>query len=273
MSGSDRPGGAALSAERVLRASAGFWYAVAAVGIWVFGYYIAALYGVGVAQGDLERWNAVLPEGHGYVPGDVKGNIALGAHLSMALIITVGGVLQLAPRIRARAPWFHRWNGRLFITVAFVAAVTGLFIALSRGAVAGDYMTAGNVINAALILVFGVMAWRDARARRIAQHQRWALRLFVVANAVWFYRLGMMLWFAVNRGPVGHTRDFTGPFDIFLAFAHVLAPLAFLELYMAARDRGGAVGKVSMAALLFVLTLAMGAGILLAAMMMWLPRL
>jgi|SRR5215217_20141 len=273
MSGSSEASRPIPFADRALRASAVFWCVVAAVGIWIFGYYIAALYGVGFVGGDLDRWNRVLPKGHGYVPGDGRGNVALGIHLLMALVVTLGGVVQLIPVVRRRVPALHRWNGRLFITVALIAAATGLYIAFSRGAVAGDFMTAGNVINAVLILIFGIMAWRQARARRFDSHQRWALRLFVVVLAVWFYRVGMMLWFAANGGPVGHNDSFTGAFDVFLAFAHVLLPLAVLELFLLARDRGGAMMKLSMAALLGLLTLAMGAGVALATMAMWLPRL
>jgi hypothetical protein len=259
--------------ERVLRISALVWYLVAVVGIWIFAGYIAALYGLGVVRGDLDRWNAVLPEGHGYVPGDVGGNVLLGVHLLVALVVTTGGLLQLVPWIRRRAPWLHRWNGRLFVVVAMVAAVTGVVIAFTRGAVAGNFMTAGNVLNALLILVFGALAWRDARARRYAAHRRWALRLFIVTLSVWFYRLGMMLWFGIHRAPVGHNASFTGPFDIVLAFGHVLLPLAILELYLLAGERGGQGGKAAMAGLLTVSTLAMAGGIVLATFGMWLPRL
>lgn len=263
----------APKAERLLRASAMLWYAVAAAGLWAFGLYIAALYGVGLLGGDLGRWNRVLPEGHGYVAGDVRGNLALGAHLALAFIVTLGGVLQLVPQVRARAPWLHRWNGRLFLVAAVVAATSGLFIALTRGAVAGLYMTLGNALNAALVLTFAALAWRTARARAFVRHRRWALRLFVVINAVWFYRLGMMLWFTAHQAPVGHTAAFDGPFDIFLAFAHVLLPLGVLELYLAAGARGGARAMGAMAALLLVLSLATAVGVLLVVMGMWLPRL
>ena len=259
--------------DRLLRASARFWYVVAVAGIWIFAWYIAALYGLGFLRGDLDRWNAVLPEGHGYVPGDLRGNVALGVHLLAALVVASGGLLQLVPWIRARAPWLHRWNGRLFVLVAMAAAVTGIFIAFTRGAVAGTYMTAGNVLNALLILVFGVIAWREARARRYAAHRRWALRLFVVTLSVWFYRVMMMLWFGVHRAPVGHNAGFTGPFDIVLAFGHVLLPLAILELYLLAVERGGQGARVAMAGLLTVSTVAMAGGIVLATFGMWLPRL
>lgn len=259
--------------DGALNLAVGLWWLVSAAGLWLFGAYIAGLYGLGVAGGDLERWNRVLPEGHGYVPGDPAGNTVLGLHLLAALIVTAGGVLQLIPWLRRTAPWLHRWNGRLFLTVGMAAAVSGLFIAFSRGAVAGNWMTAGNVLNAALILVCSVQAWRHAAAKRFDAHRRWALRAFVVINAIWFYRLGMMAWFAIHQAPVGHTDAFDGPFDIFLAFGHVLVPLAAMELYLAVRDRGGAAIRLGAAIGLTSITLLMGLGVTAAAIRMWLPRL
>ncbi len=260
-------------ADGVLSLAVGLWWLVSAAGLWMFGVYIAGLYGLGVVGGDMERWNRVLPDGHGYVRGDATGNVVLGVHLLMALIVTVGGVLQLVPRLRRVAPWLHRWNGRLFLSVGMIAAVTGVFIALSRGAVAGNWMTAGNILNATLILVCGIQAWRHAAARRFAVHRRWALRAFVLINAVWFYRLGMMAWFAINQGPVGHTDAFDGPFDIFLAFGHVLVPLAAMELYLAARDRGGEAARLAMALGVLAGALLMGLGVTVATLGLWLPRL
>jgi len=268
-----RPNPGSSLAARALRASTAAWCAVAAVGIWIFAYYIIALYGGGLVSGDLERWNTVLPDGHGYVRGDHSGNLALGAHLVAAAVIALAGVLQLSPRIRRKAPAFHRWNGRVFIALAWAASLTGLIIAFIRGPVSGDYMTAGNLINTVLVLVFGGLAWSRARSGRMAAHQRWALRLFIVVYAVWFYRLGMMLWMVANGGPVGHTDAFDGPFDIFLAFAHVLAPLALLEIYFLARDRTGPAAKYSMAAAMAVLTLATLAASAAATAFMWLPPL
>lgn len=260
-------------AQRVLRGVAVAWVLVAIVGLWAFAFYIAALYGLGAVRGDLERWNTVVPDGHGYVPGDAPGNIAFGLHLLLALMVAVGGALQLVPAIRRRRPGFHRWNGRVFISVAVVASLSGLFIAFSRGAVAGPYMTAGNVLDALLIVAFGVTAWRRARAGDIASHRRWALRAFVVINAIWFYRIGMMFWFLVNQGPVGHTRDFRGPFDIFLAFGHVLVPLACMELYLRADRSDAPLAKLSTAAGLGLLTLVTAVGVFAAIVGMWLPRL
>lgn len=260
-------------AARALGLSAAAWFVALVAGLWAFGIYIVGLYGVGAATGNWARWNKVLPTGHGYTPGDAAGNLALGVHLLLAVFVTFLGATQLVPAIRQRAPGFHRWNGRVFIAVAFAIAGSGLFIAFTRGVVAGPYMAIGNSLDALLLMACAALALRFALQRRFDVHRRWALRAFVLMLGVFFYRLGMMLWFVANQGPVGHTDAFDGPFDIFLAFAHFLLPLAILELYLLARDRGGAGAKLAMAGGLGIAALATAAGGFFALMGLWLPRL
>ena len=66
--------------------------------------------------------------------------------------------------------------------------------------------------------------------------------------------------------------DFDGPFVRAWAFGCYLAPLAMLELYLAA-ERRGPLPRFAAAAGLGLLTLAAGIGIFGAVMAMWLPRL
>jgi len=95
-----------------------------------------------------------------------------------------------------------------------------------------------------------------------------------VASGVWFFRVGLMLWVLLNKGPAGFDpKTFQGPFLTFWAFGQYLLPLAVLELYLRARDRGGAPARLAMAAGLFVLTVAMGVGIVVATMGLWLRHI
>src|SRR5688572_30478347 len=110
--------------------------------------------------------------------------------------------------------------------------------------------------------------------RNIDAHRRWALRLFIVVNAVWFFRVGLMLWLLLNRGPAGFDpKTFTGPFLSFWSFGDYLIPLAVLEIYLRVKDRAGTWGRLTMAVTIAAFTVAMGVGIVVATMGMWLPRL
>jgi hypothetical protein len=256
----------------ILRAAGRFWFVVAVLGQLMFAAYITVLYGGGALRGDITVLATVMPKG--YVPGDLVGNTTIVIHLMLAVLIMLGGAMQLVPQIRARAPWLHRWTGRSYIVSALLVSIGGLYLMWVRGTVGDLSQHLGTSFNAVLMVTFGVLAWRAARAREFREHRRWAMRLFLVASGVWFFRLGLMLSLIVFRRPVGFDMDlFTGPFLTALTFGQTLFPLAVLEAYFWAQERAGARGKVAVGAALAVLTVAMAAGIFAASMGMWLPRM
>jgi len=237
-------------AARALKISAQFWFAVAAAGQWVFALYVAIHYGGWAARGNLAAWNKTVP--HGYVPGESLGNGVLAAHLLFAALITTAGTLQLIPKIRARFPVFHRWVGRSYMAAALVMALSGLYLVLSGRRVVGDLSQHLAVnANALLIILCAGMAWRHAVRRDFASHRAWALRLFLVVNGVWFFRVGLMLSFILYGGPFGFDPDtFRGPFLSVLGIAQYALPLAVLQLYLFMRQRGDAAGRFATAALI-----------------------
>ncbi|KKO64087.1 hypothetical protein VM94_02229 [Janthinobacterium sp. KBS0711] len=259
-------------AARALSASARFWFLATVIGQLFFAAYIVALYGGTAARGNLPGWNAVMS--HGHVPGDGAGNVATGIHLLLAAILMLGGALQLVPQVRRHLPALHRWNGRVYLAGAVLAALSGLYMLWWRGAVGDTTQHLGISLNAVLILVFAGLALKKVLRGDIAAHRRWALRLFLAVSGVWFFRVGLMCWLAVNGGPAGFDpQTFTGPALSILAFAQYLLPLAVLEAYLRCRDGGNAMLRLGMAAVLALLTVAMSAGIAVAAMGMWLPRM
>jgi len=255
----------------MLLRSAQAWFVVAAVGQVIFAAYILRFYWVSTLQGEVDGWGKVLP--HGWTPGDLAGNLTLAAHVLLALVITLGGVTQVVTGSRGWARAWHRWNGRLFALVAFVMSAGGLYLIQTRGAAAGQFIAIGNLINATLIGVAVVQTIRHGRARLMREHERWAMRTFLLVSGVWFIRLGFGFWVLVNQGAPGHTKDFSGPFDLFLGFGHTLLPMAIYEVYWRVRDGGSTVARVWMTGALGVLTLATGVGIVGATMIFWLPRM
>jgi len=259
-------------ADAALKSAARFWFVVAVAGQLIFAAYIALFYGASAVQGNWAMWSKVMPRG--YIPGDTAGNTAIATHLFLAFLITVGGALQLIPAVRARVPTFHRWNGRIYVVSAIVASIGGLYLVWVRGTVGDTWQHLGTTLNAGLIMLCAVMAWRRALARDFIAHRRWALRLFLVVSGVWFFRVGLMLWLLIHQAPVGFdSKTFQGPFLTFLAFAQTLVPLAVLQLYLWTQRSVNPSYQFVMAAGLGLLTFAMGAGIFGATMMMWLPRM
>lgn len=260
------------SGAPALQWAAAFWTAVAVSGQFIFVSYVTTVYGGAALRHDLSGWNVVMQGG--YIAGDTRGNLAIGAHLLLAVLVMLGGALQLIPGLRARAPAFHRWNGRLYLAGAVVASVTGLYMVWFRGAVGDFTQHLGVSLNGILIIAFAGMALRTAMARRFAEHRRWALRLFLAVSGVWFFRIMLMFWIAAHGRPVGFDpKTFVGVFLSVLSFAQYLLPLAVLELYLRCKERGTAAAQYSMAGLLLVLALATAAGVAVATMGMWLPRM
>ncbi|MBB4125586.1 putative membrane protein [Xanthomonas translucens] len=230
------PSRSTCAANLRLRRAAAVWGCLAVAGQLVFAVYVAGFYGRAALAGTPERWNRVLA--HGYVAGAPLFNAVLALHLLLAVGIVLAGAAQLLPALRRHAPAVHRWNGRVYMLCALALSLGGLAMIWVRGGTAGDTAQhLGTSLNALLILAFAAMAWRAARAGRIATHRRWALRLFLAVSGVWFFRIGLMFWLTLNQGPAGFDPDrFVGPALTALAFAQTLLPLAVLELYLRALD-------------------------------------
>lgn len=255
-----------------LQLAANFWFVTAVLGQWLFASYLILFYGKTAVNGEIHLWNEKLT--HGYVPGDTLGNSAVIAHLLLAVIIMVAGPLQLIPKLRARVPVFHRWNGRIYLLAVALTSIAGLYMLFVHGTVGGIVLVIAQSLDAILILVFAACALRAALQRDFTAHRQWALRLFMVVSAVWFFRIGLMLWLVIHQAPVGFDPDtFTGPFVIFIAFAQYVVPLLVLELYFRAQKSNSAYAQLAMAISLVVLTLMMAAGIFGAFMGLWLPNL
>ena len=174
----------------------------------------------------------------------------------------------------ARAPALHRWNGRLYLTAAVGASLSGIYMVWWRGAVGDTAQHVATTLNGVLVVLCAGMALLRIRARQVEAHRRWALRLFLAVSGVWFFRVGLMLWLVLNRGPAGFDpRTFEGPFLTFLAFAQYGVPLALLELVFVCRARGGPAAQLGMACVLAGATVATGVGVAAATAGMWLPNM
>jgi hypothetical protein len=248
------------AAQSALQASAIAWFVPAVIGQWFFAYHIAKTYIATAFAGNLAAWNKRLFVG--LVADDLVGNVALVAHLIIAFVITVGGTLQPIPQIRTYAPAFHRWNGRIYIVIAFVTSLAALYMIWTRDTFGGILMNdIGVSLNAVLIMIFAAIALRYAKARKIEVHQRWALRTFMVVSGVWFLRVMYAFLDAVPGQTPGVAEDMTGPTNVVINFASYLLPLAVLELYFRAKRSPSVSVKFATAALVFAAAVATSIGV------------
>ncbi|MEL6362849.1 MAG: DUF2306 domain-containing protein [Pseudomonadota bacterium] len=258
--------------ERLLAFSGILWFLVAAVGQWIFVYYIAVEYIPTLAIKGLPGMDeTAVPDG--YVPGDLIGNLAIAFHVLIAIVIIGGGTLQLTPAIRSAVPWFHRTLGRIYVVTAILTSIAGLHLVWTRGVPGGVLAHYAISLDAVLIILFAGVAVYFAMNRKFDQHRRWAMRLFMVSSAVWFFRVGLMFWFMATGGIGIDTETFEGPFITFIYFGQMFVPLALLQIYFIAQDSNHGAVKVMTSLLVVAAAIATAVGIFAATMGMWLPRL
>lgn len=260
-----------FSPARTLQRGASAWFVAATLGQWAFVLFILAFFGGHTLTGDLAGLND-KPHVTGYVPGDTFGNLQFIAHALMGGIVTFSGTWQLVPALRRRWPRVHRWNGRLFLVVSLLGAVSGLYLTWVRGSQLGTGSNVSITLNGLLILAFATLAWRSARRRDFARHRRHALRAFLLVNGVWFLRIGIMLSGLV-LATFGVEINYQGMVFVGVSFASWAIPLAVLELYLRAERSQRAAPRYAMGALLGVLALLTLAGSAAAVAFMWLPAL
>ena len=244
------------------------WFVLAAIGQIGFIVFILSYYGPRTASGNFAAWNdKALIDGH--KPGDDMGNFMFITHVLLAAVMTFGGLMQLIPGIRNRYRALHRWNGRVFLGLACFLALGGLWLGWVRGTRLSLESGLAVSFNSVLILAFGVPTLLLAMRRRIADHQRWAMRTFMVANGVWFFRVGIMGWVLVNQSPRWMNNTLSGPADIALSIGSYLIPLLGLELYYSAQKSSSNLYRATAFAVLVGLTLFMGVGIAGTMLIMW----
>ena len=249
------------------------WSGIALAGaLWFsaafFGTYIAFFYAGAIYVGAPEQWNEVLPRL--YEPGSPAATAAIASHFAAGAILLLLGPIQLIGALRRAAPSFHRWTGRLYVVAALSAGLGGLVFIVRQGTIAGAPMSVAFGIYGALMIIAAVQTYRFARARRLAVHRAWAIRLFALAIGSWLYRVEYGFWFLLDGG--GHTELYDGWFDVVMYYFFYVPNLIVAELFIRARrapDRpglqlGGAAVMTGAASLILLATFQF-------AQLLWIP--
>ncbi|MCU0758884.1 MAG: DUF2306 domain-containing protein [Steroidobacteraceae bacterium] len=236
LAASHTPGAARVDglADAALRASLGTLVATVWASTTLFGLYILAFYAAALARGDMARWNEVLPRLH--EPATPLATAGIGLHFAAGGIVLVMGAIQLLAPLRERLPALHRALGRIYVLATLGTGLGGLAFIAAKGTIGGTVMDVGFGLYGLLTVIAAVQAFRHARARRLELHRAWAIRLFALAIGSWLYRIDYGFWIGLAGG-VGHTDDFTGPFDRLMAFFFYLPNLAVAEVIIRARPR------------------------------------
>lgn len=253
------------------RWSAGALIAVSWISGAIFATYIVVFFGGALAAGMGERWNRALPGL--YDAGTPLATLAIGAHFLTGGVLLLLGPIQLIGPVRRAAPALHRWLGRLYVVSAGAAGLGGLGFILASGTIGGPLMDVGFGLYGALMVLCAALTYVHARARRLAQHRAWAIRLFALTIGSWLYRMEYGLWFLLF-GSLGRGADFSGWFDAVMVFFFYLPNLAVAEIVL---RMGGAprsaLANVAAIALLLLATVLIGVMTATFTARAWAPRI
>ena len=105
-------------------------------------------------------------------------------HIVSATIYCVVGAFQFAPGLRRRWPDWHRMAGRVLVGLGLVAALSGVWMALTYAIVPAD-----TALLHGLRLFFGaamaasiVLGFVAIRRRKIGPHQAWMRRAYAIGQ-------------------------------------------------------------------------------------------
>lgn len=204
------------------------WTSAALFGLYILAFYASALY-----NGEMGRWNKVLPRL--YEPDSAAATTGIGLHFAMGGVILVLGSIQLIDAVRTRFPAAHRWIGRVYVLSSLLAALGGLTFIVIKGTIGGPVMNVGFALYGVLMFISAMQTYRHAVAGNVTKHRAWALRLYALAIGSWLYRMDYGFWILLTDG-LGHGRQFSGPFDKVMAFFFYLPNLLVAEAFIRARS-------------------------------------
>jgi len=200
------------------------------------GYWAMAVSSVAVA---VASYRYLIPGAPGGAPPILANRFthlgALTVHAGFAATALLIGPFQFLTGLRRRRPSLHRRLGAAYVVCCLCAGAAGLLLA--AGVTAGRVASAGFALLAASWLVATANAWRLARARDFARHERWMIRSFALTLAAVTLRLYLGLSVALGL-------DYAVAYPV-ISFLCWVPNLIAAELFIAGRRIGLARGAGS----------------------------
>lgn len=215
--------------DTAIRIAAQLLVATVWISATLFGLFILSFYFVALIRGNTAQWNEVLPGL--YDTRTESATLGIGLHFAAGGIILILGCIQLIDGVRSKYPALHRWLGRLYVLASVLVAIGGLTFVFLKGTIGGTLMDIAFTGYGVLMLLAAFETYRHARAGRFERHRAWAIRLFALAIGSWLYRMDYGFWLLFTDG-LGHTSNFTGPFDYFMDFFFYLPNLLVAEVFI-----------------------------------------
>ncbi len=148
---------------------------------------------------------AVLPDGDRV--GSAAGPIAV--HIVSVTVFAVLGAFQFAPRFRRRRRGWHRAAGRIVAPAGVVAALSGMWLALSPAATGDGTLAAIRLVVGAAMAAFLVLGFAAIRRRDFARHRAWMIRGYALGVGAGTQAFTQGLWLGAVGPLTEPSRTFT----------------------------------------------------------------
>jgi len=123
-----------------------------------------------------------------YNPGFLRFPTITALHLVLGGFYLALAPFQFVRIVRSRHLRFHRWTGRMLVTVGMVVGVTALFMGFVIPFSGwGERVIIG--LFGGLFLVAIVKGFLHVRAGRVALHREWMIRAFAIGLSIATMRL------------------------------------------------------------------------------------
>ncbi|WP_257323988.1 DUF2306 domain-containing protein [Pseudoalteromonas rhizosphaerae] len=217
-----------ITPKKLLDNSKKLWFICLLMAQGCFVTYLILGYGLTSVTTGLSGWSRL--NNTAYAASDPTGNILYATHVLLAIVMIISGSLQLIPALRTKYNKFHRYNGRVFVLLACTISMAGMYLIIVRGTVGNTLMHSLTIFAGCVVILSSILAVQAARGRNINTHQIWAIRLYLAANGVLFFRLMIFAWF-LTFGSLGiDTATFTGPTVLTISICSYVMPLLIAEL-------------------------------------------
>lgn len=260
-----------LNPNSLLNNSKKIWFTCLLMAQVCFVIYLTLGYGLTGATNGISGWNSL--NSTAYVANDTTGNFMYAAHVLLAIVMIIGGSLQLIPFIRTKHPRFHRYNGRIFVLLACTISFAGIYLILARGTVGNTLMHGLTIFGGCVVILSSILAVKAARKRDISLHKVWAIRLYLAANGVLFFRLMIFAWFLIF-GTLGvDTATFTGPAVLAVSICSYVIPLLIAELVRYAESTTNKIITIATASIMTLISIIFLVGLFGVVLANWYPAI
>ena len=120
-------------------------------------------------------------------------------HIVPGLLFMILGPFQFSQSIRARHLQWHRWNGRIFMTIGFIIGVSALLMSFTMQSIGGVNQAAATILFGFFFLFALSKAFWHIRRRQVTLHRQWMIRAFAIGLAVATIRPIVGIFFATSR--------------------------------------------------------------------------